>query len=102
MKFILSQMQENKKNIMNGVQVEFYSKNNSKMTKVTDKVTDNQALIIKEIRKNPGITTQELAEIVGISQRKIKENMAKLKDMKQIDRIGSTKTGYWKILNQNK
>lgn len=66
--------------------------------KVTDKVADNQALIIDAIRKNQYITTMELAEIVGISQRKIKENIAKLKDMKIIKRLGNAKTGHWQIL----
>ena len=47
--------------------------------KVTDKVTDNQKIIINEIAKNNRITTQELSNILQISLRKTKENIAKLK-----------------------
>lgn len=65
--------------------------------KVTDKVTDNQALILQFISENSKISTQILSEKLKISQRKIKENIAKLKEIGLIERIGSAKGGYWKI-----
>jgi len=66
--------------------------------KVTDKVTDNQQTIMRAIKANNKVSTSELAQIVGISQRKIKENISKLKEYGFIERIGSPKKGYWKIL----
>ena len=68
--------------------------------KVTDKVTDNQKIIVDNILKNNKITTNELAEIIGISQRKIKENINKLKIAGLLSRIGPTKGGYWEITDQ--
>ena len=66
--------------------------------KVTDKVTDNQYKILIEIKKNQNITTIQLSEIIDISQRKIKDNIAKLKQKGYLIRIGPAKGGYWKIL----
>jgi ATP-dependent DNA helicase RecG len=65
--------------------------------KVTDKVTDNQNLILQFIGENVAVSSQELADRIGISQRKIKENIAKLKTLGRIERIGNTKSGFWKI-----
>ena len=65
--------------------------------KVTDKVTDNQMKILQLIQKNERITTNELAIRLNISQRKIKVNIAKLKEKELLLRVGSSKSGYWKI-----
>ena len=65
--------------------------------KVTDKVTDNQRKIIECINRNNKITTNQLADEVGISQRKIKDNIQKLKEKAILQRIGPAKGGYWKI-----
>jgi predicted HTH transcriptional regulator len=65
----------------------------------TDKVTDKQLIILKLITQNDQITTSELAIKIYISQRKIKENMAKLKAAGLLERIGPAKGGYWKIVH---
>ena len=65
--------------------------------KVTEKVTENQASILDEITKNNRITTEELSKIVGISKRKIKENIAKLKKKDILERIGPAKGGHWEV-----
>lgn len=65
--------------------------------KVTDKVTDNQMKILQLIRKKERITTNELAIQLNISQRKIEENLKKLKDTGKLVRVGSSKSGYWKV-----
>ena len=71
----------------------------SKVTdEVTDRVTDNQKTIIELISKNIHITITELSELVGISTRKIKENIAKLKEKNVLKRIGTGKTGYWELI----
>lgn len=85
--------------ISNGFRVVLYNdKLKNQVDKVTDKVTDNQKEIIYAIKKNNNITTQELSNMIGISQRKIKENIAKLKALNIIERIGPAKGGYWKIV----
>ena len=70
--------------------------------KVTNKVTDNQKKIIYLLREDSGITTVELAKKVGISQRKIKENIGKLKKIGLLSRIGPARGGYWEVTEKGK
>jgi ATP-dependent DNA helicase RecG len=66
---------------------------------VTDKVTDNQRLIIQFILENNKISASEMAEKIGISKRKVVENIKKLKEKDVIQRVGSPKAGLWIIKN---
>lgn len=66
-------------------------------SKVTEKVTENQALILALMKKSPSISSLALAAKVGISDRKIKENIKKLKQLNLISRIGPAKGGHWKV-----
>ena len=59
--------------------------------------TVNQKIIIDNIIKNPQIAAKELSSIIGISERKIKDNIAKLKSKGILDRIGPDKGGYWRV-----
>jgi len=68
-----------------------------KGNRVTEKVTENQKKILMEIGKNPHITALNLSLIVGISLRKIRDNISKLKRKGFIRRIGSDRKGYWDI-----
>ena len=61
-------------------------------------LTENQQLIIEKIQLNNKISASKLSDIVGISSRKIEENLAKLKEQGILQRIDGTR-GYWKILN---
>ncbi len=85
------------RNISDGFLVTVFTKPSKVTDKVTGKVTDNQRKIIEIINRNNKITTNQLADHVGISQRKIKDNIKKLKNLGLLKRIGSTKSGYWKI-----
>lgn len=78
---------------------EFSSKTVEK--KVTEKVTENQKKIMEAIIINPNITTNELSRFVGISSRKIKENIAKLKAKNLLKRIGPAKGGHGKLLKND-
>jgi ATP-dependent DNA helicase RecG len=55
--------------------------------------------ILQEIIRNPKITQKELERITGLSRRGIEWNLTKMKEKKLIRRIGSDRSGYWKILN---
>jgi len=69
--------------------------------KVTKKVTENQSTILSVMRKNLHITVKELADIVGISERKIKENINKLKKINLLEREGPARSGYWKVYRRD-
>jgi len=67
--------------------------------KVTDRVTENQSLILKGMKENKQITSKKLAEIVGISERKIKGNIKLLKNKGLLNRIGPDRGGYWEVVD---
>jgi ATP-dependent DNA helicase RecG len=60
-------------------------------------LTNNQMMILEMIQNNPKASAKILANEVGISSRKIEENIAKLKKQNIIRRVGSTR-GYWEII----
>ena len=68
----------------------------SKVSNKIPNITDNQQIIINSMITNPKVSATKLAEIVGISKRKIEENIAKLKKMGFIERVGGTR-GYWEV-----
>ena len=66
--------------------------------KVNVKVSVNQQKIIDEIKKNPYVTIDELAGIVGIAKKNIFNNMKKMQGSGLIRRIGADKNGHWEII----
>ena len=61
-------------------------------------MSPNQKSILELIAKDPMISAQQLAQIVGISSRKIEENIAKLKRRERLKRIGPDKGGHWEVV----
>ena len=69
-------------------------------TKVTTKVTENQQVILNKLIETPEVTAAELSEILGISLRKTKDNMRKLREAGLIRHIGPNKGGHWEVIDQ--
>ena len=55
--------------------------------------------ILSEMRHNPNITKAELKIIIGISDTAIDNNIRYLKNNGYLERIGSNKDGYWKVVD---
>ena len=64
----------------------------------TEKFTESEQKILDELIKNPYITQTQLSELIGISKRSIIKNMKSLKEKNIIQRVGSDRKGYWKII----
>ena len=94
-------MQYEYKEIANGFLVELRYEKQKVVEKVVEKITENQASILKLIENNAHISAKEIAEIINISSRKVQENIAKLKALGILERIGAPKGGYWQIVNKN-
>lgn len=54
--------------------------------------------ILELIKKDRNITQKIMAEELKLSRGAITLNLKQLKDKNVIERIGSDKKGYWKIL----
>lgn len=59
-------------------------------------LTQTQTLILREIRNNPSITKPKLA--VRIGKTAIDNGIAVQKKYEFTERVGSNKSGYWKVL----
>lgn len=53
--------------------------------------------IIELIRANAKITTQQMAEDLGISRRAVAKQIARLQTLSIIRRVGPDKGGYWEV-----
>ncbi len=63
------------------------------------KLSKTPLAIIQLINSNPRITTLEISNILGITNRAIKKNISNLKEKGIIERIGSDRYGYWQVID---
>lgn len=69
-----------------------------KVTDVTEKVTGIEVKILELISNDPVITTSKLANMLSVTRKTISTHMKIMKKNNVIERIGSDRKGYWKIL----
>ncbi|MDD3403404.1 MAG: winged helix-turn-helix transcriptional regulator [Hespellia sp.] len=62
------------------------------------KLNPTRQRILDEMRNNPNVTQSRLTELVGVKKTAIQNNITFLKDNGFIERVGSNKNGYWKVL----
>jgi len=75
-------------------------KNNiNKKIEKNESLNNNQLKILNEISKNSKITQKELAVIISINEKNIRNNIKELKNKNLLKRIGPDKGGYWEIIN---
>lgn len=53
--------------------------------------------ILELIKQTPQITLEEIANVLGISKRAVEKQVKKLREANIIERIGSDRSGWWKI-----
>ena len=80
-----------------------YNKNkfeyeSNKIINEIEGLTKVQEDIIQLLLDKPSLTQVELANILGVGERKIRYNMKDLIDKNYIERVGSSKTGKWKVI----
>ena len=85
-----------------------FQKINTTPKNVGNKVRNKEGLlnprrqtIIKEIRDNANVTAKELSRILKISETAVENNLSFLKQNNYIERVGSKKAGYWKVLKDD-
>ena len=66
-------------------------------SKVACNLNATRNRIVEIMRDNSQITISELSKIIGMSNSGIKKNIAKLKEDGAIERVGSDKSGSWKV-----
>ena len=64
---------------------------------VEENLTETSEKILGFIEKNNSITISELAKMIGVTNRTIERQLYKLQKANKIERIGSRKSGHWRI-----
>ncbi len=67
-----------------------------KSGKVLGKTSEKILALLKEDKNK---TAKELSEIIGISDRAVEKQLAKLQKLGRLARIGSDKAGHWKVMD---
>ncbi len=62
-----------------------------------NELNDTQQKILMEIRNNPNVTQPQLTILVGVGKTAVQNNIVVLKRKGFIERVGSNKSGYWKV-----
>jgi len=62
----------------------------------TSEETATRILVL--LNEQPSLSARKLAEHLGLSQRAVELQIAKLKSMGKLVRVGPKKGGYWKVL----
>ena len=56
--------------------------------------------IVELLKENKHLTINQIATICNVSSKTIKRDIAKLKELGKIKRVGSQKSGYWEIVDE--
>jgi len=60
--------------------------------------TSRKSIILRAIKDNPHITTEQLSKEVGVSLRTIKSILKVMENNKEIKRVNGKRYGYWEII----
>lgn len=71
--------------------------NNEVNDRVNVHVNDRESALLNYLAQDPGYTVTQLAEMMNVSRKTIAGYLKALKEKSAIERIGTTRTGYWKI-----
>lgn len=71
--------------------------NNKVNDRVNVHMNDRESALLNYLAQDPGYTVTQLAEMMNVSRKTIAGYLKALKEKGAIERIGTTRTGYWKI-----
>ena len=85
------------RNISDGFMVTIFGNEKDDVTKDVTK-EDRAGVIIELIGSKPGITIDEIAELLNLTRRTVSRELKQLKIQKRINRNGGRKSGFWQIV----
>lgn len=90
---ILKTLREHQGEEKDELQVKLHDKLHDKFPDLSE----TSLKVLDALMENPRLTALELAAKTDIKERMVRNHLSTLKDARIIERIGSRKTGYWKI-----
>lgn len=67
---------------------------------VPEGVQKSTQKILELISENPKVTTQEMADSLGIIRRAVAKHIKKLQEQGVIRRVGPDKGGHWEVIER--
>lgn len=77
--------------------VEAASVNTLGGTEQSSELGSEEIPLLRLLKSKPQLTGKQAAEQLGISQRAVEKQLAKLKAARRLERIGPNKGGYWRV-----
>lgn len=65
--------------------------------KLSDKLSDKEKLTLELLVEDPGYTSLQIADKMGVSRVSVTKYLKALKEKGLIERVGSDRKGYWKV-----
>ena len=65
--------------------------------KLSDKLSDKEKLTLELLVEDPGYTSPQIADKLGVSRVSVTKYLKALKERGLIERVGSDRKGYWKV-----
>lgn len=62
-------------------------------------LTSTDEYVLKVIETNGRVTAPRIAEVLGVSESTVRRSFRKLREFELIERIGSNKAGYWRLID---
>lgn len=66
--------------------------------KSSERMAELENIILQQMRHNANVTTEQLMVLTGLKKTAVQNYLRRLASEKKIERVGSKKTGYWKVL----
>ena len=73
-------------------------RNNGVISGVDSGLNENESEILNVIKTNPSVSAKDLSISLNIPFRSVQRYLSNLKEKGIIERIGSNKSGYWRVL----
>lgn len=62
-------------------------------------MTNTDEYVLRVLATNGRATAPRIAEVLGVSERTVRRSFKRLREYGFIERIGSDKAGYWRVLD---
>ena len=63
---------------------------------------DTKQLLLGLLLHNPQLTVKQISDKMKINERNVKKNIIALKEAGMLERIGSTRKGYWLVSSSHR
>ena len=78
----------------------FFSRKNNNITDYVSDLSEIEKIVLEEIRKNPQVTRDGLANITKRNSRTMQRVLNSLKNKNIIKRVGANRNGYWEEIKK--